>query len=209
MSTCRQCRKTWASWVDRPPLVNGLGLACRTYPARPVRRQDHHLVSDGPDDLWGVAVIVLPVCVVIGAIGGLMLVGLAWMILFGLIGLGIGFLILGAVLAQRPEERAVILPPPVPKKQAGGRGSLGPYQPDAPHASTLPGHTVTLPPPEQASQAQRPLTTVTARQHNPAKGVTRPGMSTFGETSKQPPPGSSRAAEQWPPPPRVRQHGKR
>ena len=147
--------------------------------------------------------------VVICAIGGLILGGLAWMMLLGLIGLGGGY-VLGALLAASPEDHTVTLPPPAPRERTGGRAvSLSSSQPSASHAPTLPDHTVTLLPPEQTSQARRPLTTVPARQHNPAKGVTRPGMSTVGETSKQPSPGSSRTAEKWPPPPRVRPYRKR
>ena len=195
---CRQCGKTWEGVRPQPLLVDGLCLACR-HRLREQRLQ--------PRSYWGQIGVFMFLGVVICAIGGLILGGLAWMMLLGLIGLGGGY-ILGALLAASPEDHTVTLPQPAPRERTGGRAvSLSSSQPSASHAPTLPDHTVTLPPPEQASQARRSLTTtVPARQHNPAKGVTRPGMSTLGRTSKQPLPGSSRAAEKWPPPPRVRQH---
>ena len=125
---------------------------------------------------------------------------IVWAIVLGF-GASVGGLVGAFVVPDSAEERrqrpegqhgAVTLPPPVPRKRAGGRGaSLGTNQPGAPYASMLPDHAVTLPPPEQASQARRPLT-VHARQRTSAKGATRPGMSTLGRTSKQPRPGSSR-----------------
>ena len=239
MAACRQCGKMWASdTVHRPPLVNGLCLACRRRieaaeqaageawcehcgfrPATTaVHRglcQDcrasyrHGLALWLHDFFWepGAAlatlVAMLVLAVTTGAIGGLILGVPGGIVLGGFVGL-FGFFLV--IQAARPEEHTVTLPPPTPRERARERGvSLGPSQTGAP---TLPAHTVTLPPPEQASQTRRPLTTLPARQHNPAKGVTRPGMSTLERPSKQPPHGSSRAAEKWPPPPRVRPYRK-
>ena len=96
-------------------------------------------------------------------------------------GAGVGCIVGAFVVPDRPEERQ--------------------RRPEEQHQPVLPD---TRPPIEP-----RPYTAPSpARTNHRAKGVTRPGMSTLERPSKQLPPGSSRAAEKWPPPPRVRQHRK-
>ena len=233
MSTCRQCGKTWASGTAlRPPLVNGLCLACRRmveaanwceHCGRSVR-SDAPVVHRGlcpdcrasyrhglalwlhdffwdprgaaatqrpqPRSYWGRMRVFLFWGVVVGAglglwvgtgtdVGGM--AGSAVAVIFTTFGAGVGLLVGAIVVPDRADER-----------RQRPREQRQPVLPD------------TRPPVEPRPYIAPPP----ARTNHPAKGMTRPGTSTLESTRKQPPHGSSRAAEKWPPPSRVRPHRK-